>query len=140
MAQRERIEGTFWAGCDVGSTTGKAVILGRDGVVASAILPSTLDPERTARDALGEAVSQVPGLDAPGHRQRQAVRARPEPTALLRREGEIDGVPSRPSHSIRRFRGTVRGFTPSGFVKSKSAENVLSFSSSSVSSRNFIMA
>ncbi len=85
----------YYAGCDVGSTTGKAVILGElasderddsagspadgpaDGVVpagdgtwlrilASAILPSRLDPEETARAALDEALASVAVLEGQG--------------------------------------------------------------------------
>jgi predicted CoA-substrate-specific enzyme activase len=55
---------TYWAGCDVGSTTGKAVILTESGVVATSLVPSTLDPEKTALDALKEAVEQVPDLES----------------------------------------------------------------------------
>jgi len=54
----------LFAGCDVGSTTGKAVVLVGDRVAASAILPSTIDPERTAREALEAALGKLDG--APG--------------------------------------------------------------------------
>ena len=55
----------FFAGCDVGSTTGKAVILDEAGnIVASAIVESQIDPEMTARNALSEAIAQVGGLNA----------------------------------------------------------------------------
>jgi (R)-2-hydroxyacyl-CoA dehydratese activating ATPase len=53
---------TYWAGCDVGSTTGKAVILDEAGVVASAIVASTMDPEKTALDALDKTIEQVNDL------------------------------------------------------------------------------
>ena len=43
-------------GCDVGSTTGKAVILDGTAVVAHFITPSTTNPEKTARLAMDEAV------------------------------------------------------------------------------------
>ena len=37
----------YFGGCDVGSTTGKAVILDENGnMVASMIVPSEIDPER----------------------------------------------------------------------------------------------
>ena len=55
---------TYWAGCDVGSTTGKAVILDESGVKATSLVPSTLDPEKTALEALKKAVDQVPDLDS----------------------------------------------------------------------------
>ncbi|MBU0595822.1 CoA activase [Candidatus Bipolaricaulota bacterium] len=49
----------FYCGCDLGSATGKAVIIDDDGVVSSAIAPSTTDPSNTAtlviETALGEA-------------------------------------------------------------------------------------
>ncbi|MBW1810161.1 MAG: activase [Deltaproteobacteria bacterium] len=53
---------TYWAGCDVGSTTGKAVILDEGGVVAGAIVESTMDPEITARAALDKTIEQVNDL------------------------------------------------------------------------------
>lgn len=49
----------FYGGVDVGSTCGKAVILKRDEVVASAIVRNEIDPEDTARMALNVAISQV---------------------------------------------------------------------------------
>jgi (R)-2-hydroxyacyl-CoA dehydratese activating ATPase len=53
----------YFGGCDVGSTTGKAVIIDEHGaMVASAIVPSEIDPELTARTALDKACAQVPGL------------------------------------------------------------------------------
>jgi predicted CoA-substrate-specific enzyme activase len=46
------------AGCDVGSLTGKVVIL-RDGeILGSGIVPTTTKPERTARNALDKALEQ----------------------------------------------------------------------------------
>jgi len=53
---------TYYAGCDVGSTTGKAVILSDSGLVAGAICNSKIDPEITAREALDAAMAQVPDL------------------------------------------------------------------------------
>lgn len=43
-------------GCDVGSTTGKGVILNNTSIVAHFITPSTTNPEKTARLAMDEAV------------------------------------------------------------------------------------
>lgn len=57
----------YYAGCDVGSTTGKAVILCAGKVVGSALLPSRIDPEETARVALRQAQEKVPGW-GPGSR------------------------------------------------------------------------
>ena len=54
----------YYAGCDVGSTTGKAVILSENGVAASAICGSKIDPELTARTALEAAMEKVPDLDS----------------------------------------------------------------------------
>ena len=46
-------------GCDIGSTTGKAVVM-RDGeIVASTIISSTTRPEETARIAMDEALKQA---------------------------------------------------------------------------------
>ncbi len=52
----------YFAGCDIGSTTGKAVIIGSNGIVASSIVPREIDPEETALLAIGEAVKNVPEL------------------------------------------------------------------------------
>lgn len=52
----------YYGGCDVGSTTGKAVILDQQGVVASSLVPSNMDPEETSRMALDAALKQVPQL------------------------------------------------------------------------------
>ncbi len=46
-------------GCDVGSTTGKAVILDGAAIVSHFIVPSTTHPERTARLAMDEAVREA---------------------------------------------------------------------------------
>ncbi len=57
----------FFAGCDVGSTTGKAVILGAGGdILGSAIVPSKIDPEETARAAIDAAVASVAELAGSG--------------------------------------------------------------------------
>jgi len=52
----------YYGGCDVGSTTGKAVILGPEGIVGSSLIPSEIDPEITARLALEKACTNVAGL------------------------------------------------------------------------------
>ncbi|KQC09385.1 MAG: activase [Smithella sp. SDB] len=53
----------YFGGCDVGSTTGKAVILDENGnMVASMIVPSEIDPEVTSIQALEKACAQVPDL------------------------------------------------------------------------------
>ena len=59
----EETKRRFYGGCDVGSTTGKAVILDDDdNIVATALLPSRIDPEQTAHDALAQAIDGVAGL------------------------------------------------------------------------------
>jgi predicted CoA-substrate-specific enzyme activase len=50
-------------GCDVGSTTGKAVILHDASIVSHFIIPSTTNPEKTARLAMGEAI-RLAGLSS----------------------------------------------------------------------------
>jgi predicted CoA-substrate-specific enzyme activase len=50
-------------GCDVGSTTGKAVIINDGTVVAHCITPSTTKPERTATTVM-DAALQVAGLSS----------------------------------------------------------------------------
>lgn len=53
----------YFGGCDVGSTTGKAVILDREGrVAATAIVPSEIDPEVTSRIAMERACAGIDGL------------------------------------------------------------------------------
>ena len=54
----------FYAGCDVGSTTGKAVILRDSTIVGRAIVPSRIDPEATALEAMEKAISGVANLDS----------------------------------------------------------------------------
>lgn len=46
-------------GCDVGSTTGKAVILDESGILGQSIIPSTTSPEKTARAAMDAALKQA---------------------------------------------------------------------------------
>ncbi|MBI9076195.1 MAG: activase [Desulfatibacillum sp.] len=53
----------YFGGCDLGSTTGKAVILKDGEVIASACIRSKIDPIITGRDVLNLAIQQVPGLD-----------------------------------------------------------------------------
>lgn len=55
----------YYAGVDLGSTTGKAVILNDGKIVASAIVSSRPDPTETARLVIGEACAKVPGLGGP---------------------------------------------------------------------------
>lgn len=53
----------YFGGCDVGSTTGKAVILDESGkIVASIIVQSEIDPEVTSVMALEAACEKVDGL------------------------------------------------------------------------------
>jgi predicted CoA-substrate-specific enzyme activase len=56
-------ENKFYAGCDVGSTTGKAVILKDNTIVGTAIVPSEIDPEETATKVLELACRQAEGLN-----------------------------------------------------------------------------
>ncbi|MFA6034321.1 MAG: acyl-CoA dehydratase activase [Myxococcota bacterium] len=52
-----------FAGCDVGSTTGKAVVLDEDmKILGWAIVPSEIDPELTARNAMAGACEKIEGL------------------------------------------------------------------------------
>ncbi|OGO05572.1 MAG: CoA activase [Chloroflexi bacterium RBG_13_54_8] len=55
-------------GCDIGSATGKAVVMKNGTIVSYAIVPSTTRPETTARMAMDEAIkkaglSSLQGLD-----------------------------------------------------------------------------
>lgn len=51
---------TYYGGCDIGSTTGKAVIMDAKGkIVGSAIVPREIDPEETAHAALAKAFENV---------------------------------------------------------------------------------
>ncbi|HNQ84294.1 MAG TPA: acyl-CoA dehydratase activase [Deltaproteobacteria bacterium] len=55
----------YFGGCDVGSTTGKAVILDEGGsIVASSIVPTEIDPELTSTIAMDKACASVPGLSS----------------------------------------------------------------------------
>ncbi len=54
----------FFAGCDVGSTYTKTVILDETGnIVSSSIIRSKINPVETANLGIGEAIKDVPGLD-----------------------------------------------------------------------------
>ncbi len=51
------------AGCDIGSTTGKAVIMdGNKNTLAMALIPSTFDPQKTANDVLEKVLREVEGI------------------------------------------------------------------------------
>lgn len=53
----------YFGGCDVGSTTGKAVIFDEnDSIVGTAIIPSEIDPEITSIQALEKACDQITDL------------------------------------------------------------------------------
>jgi predicted CoA-substrate-specific enzyme activase len=54
----------YYAGCDIGSTTGKAVIIDDKGIVSSSIIPREIDPEETARLTLNIAIEKVSGLNS----------------------------------------------------------------------------
>ncbi len=49
----------YFAGCDIGSTTGKAVIIDEKGIVSSSIVPREIDPEETAYMALEMAIGRT---------------------------------------------------------------------------------
>jgi predicted CoA-substrate-specific enzyme activase len=53
----------YYAGCDIGSTTGKAVIIDDEGIASSCIIQREIDPEETARMALGCAIEKVSDLN-----------------------------------------------------------------------------
>ena len=58
-------KGVYFGGCDVGSTTGKAVIIDSKGrIAASSLVPSEIDPEITARIALQRAIDSLNDLTA----------------------------------------------------------------------------
>ncbi len=52
----------YFGGCDIGSTTGKAVIIGDDGILGQSIVPREIDPEQTALIALQEAMKNIEKL------------------------------------------------------------------------------
>jgi activator of 2-hydroxyglutaryl-CoA dehydratase len=50
---------SIFAGLDIGSTTGKAVLLDEDGkIIATYIMPATPNPEQTARLCLNTVLEQ----------------------------------------------------------------------------------
>jgi len=55
----------YFGGCDIGSTTGKAVIFDENGMVASALIHSRIDPVETSERVLVKACAGVPGLNGP---------------------------------------------------------------------------
>jgi (R)-2-hydroxyacyl-CoA dehydratese activating ATPase len=57
------VKSRLHGGCDVGSTTSKAVIMNGREIVATSIVPSKVDPEESANAALEEAIKKAPGLD-----------------------------------------------------------------------------
>ena len=50
---------TMVAGCDVGSLTSKAVIMNKNKIVASAIVKSTSNPQKSAEDAMNAALEKA---------------------------------------------------------------------------------
>jgi predicted CoA-substrate-specific enzyme activase len=53
----------YFGGCDVGSTTGKAVILDENGsIIATSLVPSEIDPELTSVLALEKSCAQINDL------------------------------------------------------------------------------
>ncbi len=53
----------YYGGCDIGSTTGKAVIFDDDGMVASTLIQSKIDPVETSERVLAEVCKHLPGLN-----------------------------------------------------------------------------
>jgi len=53
------MQNKLFAGCDVGSTTGKAVIITIDGIQGKAVCPSEIDPEETAKIVLEKACKSM---------------------------------------------------------------------------------
>lgn len=53
------MENKYFGGCDIGSTTGKAVIMKGNEIVAGAIIKSMIDPAETAKVVLAQACSQA---------------------------------------------------------------------------------
>jgi predicted CoA-substrate-specific enzyme activase len=52
----------YYAGCDVGSTTGKAVILNDNEIISTAIIQAEIDPEVTAKIVLEKACRNLDGF------------------------------------------------------------------------------
>jgi predicted CoA-substrate-specific enzyme activase len=55
----------YVAGCDVGSTTGKAIILNHEGIQGQAVCPSEIDPEDTANKVLSMAYESIETINSP---------------------------------------------------------------------------
>ncbi|MEG2001283.1 MAG: hypothetical protein RR053_07830, partial [Evtepia sp.] len=56
----------YVCGCDIGSTYGKAVVLGLDGsIVGTSIVMSMLDPEETSEKIVAAATEALPGIKSP---------------------------------------------------------------------------
>jgi predicted CoA-substrate-specific enzyme activase len=53
------MNGCYFGGCDVGSTTGKAVLLKDGNIISHSIVKSTTKPELTARIAMDEAIKKA---------------------------------------------------------------------------------
>ncbi|SHI74078.1 CoA-substrate-specific enzyme activase, putative [Desulfatibacillum alkenivorans DSM 16219] len=53
----------YYGGCDLGSTTGKAVILKDGEIVATACIRSKIDPVETGREVLNLAIQQIDDLE-----------------------------------------------------------------------------
>jgi (R)-2-hydroxyacyl-CoA dehydratese activating ATPase len=55
----------YYGGCDIGSTTGKAVIIGDSGIIlGSSIVHREIDPEETAVLALEQALKYIPEISS----------------------------------------------------------------------------
>jgi len=52
----------YYAGCDVGSTTGKALILDDNNIVSTAVIKAEIDPEVTAKIVLEKACRNLDGF------------------------------------------------------------------------------
>ncbi|MBF0452222.1 MAG: activase [Candidatus Magnetomorum sp.] len=55
----------YYAGCDVGSTTGKAVIVNHEGIQGQAVCPAEIDPEKTAQKVLTLAYENIHAINDP---------------------------------------------------------------------------
>jgi len=59
------MQNKLYAGCDVGSTTGKAVIINEDGIQGMAVCQSEIDPEETAKIVLAKACKSIGSAISP---------------------------------------------------------------------------
>ncbi|KPA10678.1 CoA-substrate-specific enzyme activase [Candidatus Magnetomorum sp. HK-1] len=57
------MQNNYYAGCDVGSTTGKAIIINNDGIKGMAVCPSEIDPEKTAIKVLQIAYEKIDAIN-----------------------------------------------------------------------------